>query len=113
MSSQGACVEQAENELGGSLSLFQGGDGSAHPCDMQRGVRLQTDPAERGQPCRPGGPAAGQEENPSFSAAASRLLGSGGKRTCMPALETRTDSPGETQKYPKIQVSTGQEFSAK
>ena len=29
----------------------------------------------------------------------------------MPALETRTDSPGETQKYPKIQVSTGEEFS--
>ena len=26
-------------------------------------------------------------------------------------LETRTDSPGETQKYPKIHVSTGEEFS--
>ena len=26
-------------------------------------------------------------------------------------IETRTDSPGETQKYPKIQVSTGEEFS--
>ena len=29
----------------------------------------------------------------------------------MPPLETRTDSPGETQKYPKIHVSTGEEFS--
>ena len=26
-------------------------------------------------------------------------------------LETRTDSPGETQKYPKIHVSTGEECS--
>ena len=26
-------------------------------------------------------------------------------------LETRTDSPGETQKYPKIHVSTGEESS--
>ena len=29
----------------------------------------------------------------------------------MPPLETRTYSPGETQKYPKIHVSTGEEFS--
>ena len=29
----------------------------------------------------------------------------------MPALETRTDSPGETQKYPKIHVSTAEESS--
>ena len=29
----------------------------------------------------------------------------------MPPLETRTDSPGETQKYPKIHVSTGEESS--
>lgn len=57
-------VGQAEDGLGGSLSLFQGGDGSACPRDMQRGLRLQTDPAERGRPCRPGGPAAGQEEHP-------------------------------------------------
>lgn len=60
------CVEQAENELGGSLSLFQRDDGSARPCDTRRGLRLQTDPVERGQPCRPGGPAAGQEEHPMF-----------------------------------------------
>ncbi|KAI4551188.1 hypothetical protein MJT46_017440 [Ovis ammon polii x Ovis aries] len=33
---------------------------------------------------------------------------SGGKRKCMPAFETRTDSPGELQKYPKIHVSTGE-----
>ena len=33
------------------------------------------------------------------------------KRTCRPPLEMRTDSPGETQKYPKIHVSTGEEFS--
>ena len=29
----------------------------------------------------------------------------------MPPLETSTDSPGETQKYPKIHVSTGEEYS--
>ncbi|KAI4552946.1 hypothetical protein MJG53_000121 [Ovis ammon polii x Ovis aries] len=29
----------------------------------------------------------------------------------MPAFETRTDSPGETQKYPRIHVSTGEESS--
>ena len=29
----------------------------------------------------------------------------------MPPLETRTDSPGETPKYPKIRVSTGEECS--
>ena len=29
----------------------------------------------------------------------------------MPSIETRTDSPGETQKYPKIHVSTGEESS--
>ena len=29
----------------------------------------------------------------------------------MPPLETRTDSPGRLQKYPKIQVSTGEESS--
>ena len=57
---------QAEDALGGLLSLFQGGDGSARPCDMRRGLRLQTDPAERGRPCRPGGLAAGQEEYPIF-----------------------------------------------
>ena len=33
------------------------------------------------------------------------------KAHCRPPLETRTDSPGETQKYPKIHVSTGEEFS--
>ena len=29
----------------------------------------------------------------------------------MPPLETRTDSPGETQKYPKFYVSPGEESS--
>ena len=29
----------------------------------------------------------------------------------MPPLETRTDSPGKLQKYPKIHVSTGEESS--
>ena len=29
----------------------------------------------------------------------------------MPPLETRTDSPGRLQKYPKIHVSTGEEYS--
>ena len=29
----------------------------------------------------------------------------------MPPLETRTDSPGETPKFPKIHVSTGEESS--
>ena len=29
----------------------------------------------------------------------------------MPPLETRTDSPGRLQKYPKIHVSTGEESS--
>ena len=29
----------------------------------------------------------------------------------MPPLETRTDSPGETPKYPKIHVSNGEETS--
>ncbi|XDA88428.1 hypothetical protein R6Z07_018388 [Ovis aries] len=32
-------------------------------------------------------------------------------RKCMPAFETRTDSPGRLQKYPKIHVSTGEESS--
>ncbi|KAI4551041.1 hypothetical protein MJT46_018548 [Ovis ammon polii x Ovis aries] len=36
---------------------------------------------------------------------------SGGKRKCMPAFETRTDSPAKLQKYPKIHVSTGEESS--
>ena len=36
---------------------------------------------------------------------------SGGKHTCMSPLETRTDSPGEIQKYPKIHVSTGEQSS--
>ena len=36
---------------------------------------------------------------------------SGGKRTCMPPLETRTDSLGRLQKYPKIHVGTGEESS--
>ena len=39
------------------------------------------------------------------------LLHSGGKRTCMPPLETRTDSQGRLQKFPKIHVSTGKESS--
>ena len=30
---------------------------------------------------------------------------------CRPQLERRTDSPVETQKYPKIHVNTGEEFS--
>ena len=30
---------------------------------------------------------------------------------CMPPLETRTDSPGETPEVPKIHVSTGEESS--
>ena len=30
---------------------------------------------------------------------------------CMPPLETRTDSPGRLQKYPKIHLSTGAESS--
>ncbi|RQK19389.1 hypothetical protein COH79_12210 [Neisseria meningitidis] len=29
----------------------------------------------------------------------------------MPAFETRTDSPGRLQKYPKIHVNTGEESS--
>ena len=36
---------------------------------------------------------------------------SGGKITCMPPLETRTDSLGRLQKYPKVHVSTGEESS--
>ena len=36
---------------------------------------------------------------------------SGGKRKCMPAFETRTDSPARLQKYPKIHLSTGEESS--
>ena len=39
------------------------------------------------------------------------LLQLGKKRTCMPPLETKTDSPGKTQKYPKTHVSTEEEFS--
>ena len=39
------------------------------------------------------------------------LLQLGRKAHCRPPLETRTDSPGETQKYPKIHVSTGEECS--
>ena len=39
------------------------------------------------------------------------LLQLGGKHTCMPPLETRTDSLGKLRKYPKIHVSTGEESS--
>ena len=39
------------------------------------------------------------------------LLQLGKKCTCMPPLETKTDSPGKTQKYPKTHVSTEEEFS--
>ena len=37
---------------------------------------------------------------------------SGGKRTCMPPLGTRTDSPGDSPEYTKIHVSTGEESSS-
>ena len=39
------------------------------------------------------------------------LLQLGRKGHVHAPIETRTDSPGETQKYPKIHVSTGQETS--
>ena len=39
------------------------------------------------------------------------LLQLGRKGHVHAPIETRTDSPGETQKYPKIHVSTGEEFS--
>ena len=39
------------------------------------------------------------------------LLQLGREAHVMPPLETRTDSPGETPKYPKIHVSNGEETS--
>ena len=42
---------------------------------------------------------------------ATLLLQLGGKRTCMPPLETRTDPLGRLQKNLKIHVSTGKESS--
>ena len=48
---------------------------------------------------------------PTFRGAPFPPPSSRGKRTCRPPLEARTDSPGETQKYPKFYVSTGEESS--
>ena len=100
------------------LSPFQGNLFSLHCLHFQAEGRL-TPRWHVGQPCWKAswesfeGKPLGKATDPLIHAtgSATLLLQLGSKGTCMPPLETRTDSPGETQKYPKIHVSTGEEFS--
>ena len=91
------------------LSPFQGNLFSLHCLDFQAEDRI-TPRWHVGQTC-------GKASRESHRCLDPRegnvtlLLQLGGKHTCMPTLETRTDSPGRFQKYPKIHVSTGEESS--
>ena len=100
------------------LSPFQGNLFSLHCLDFQAEDRL-TPRWNVGQPCGKAswesllGKPVGKATDPLIHAKGSMilLLQLGKKRTCMPPLETKTDSPGKTQKYPKTHVSTEEEFS--
>ena len=100
------------------LCPFQGNLFSLQCLDFQAEDRL-TPRWNVGQPCGKAswesllGKPVGKATDPLIHAKESMilLLQLGKKRTCMPPLETKTDSPGKTQKYPKTHVSTEEEFS--
>ena len=100
------------------LSPFQGNLFSQHCDDFQAEDRL-TPRWHVGQPCGKAswkslmGKPRGKATDPLIQAKGSvtLLLELERKAHCRPPLETRTDSPGETQKNPKIHVSTGEESS--
>ena len=90
------------------LSPFQRNLFSLHCLDFHAEDRL-TAQWHVGQSCgkasweRLVGNPPGKATDPMIDATGSMtlLLSSGGKRTCMPALETRTNSPGETPEVPQ------------
>ena len=90
------------------LSPFQGNLVSLHCVDFQAEDRL-TPRWHVGQPCGKAsweglvGKPRGEATDPLIHAKGSviLLLQLGGKRTCMPPLETRSDSPGETPEVPQ------------
>ena len=90
------------------LSPFQGNLFSLHCLDFQAEDRL-TPRWHVGQPCGKAsweslvGKPRGKAPDPLIHTKGSvtLLLRSGGKRTCIPPLETTTDSPGETPEVPQ------------
>ena len=90
------------------LSPFQGNLFSLHCFDLQAEDRLTTR-WHVGQPCGKAsweslvGKLRGKATDPMIHAkgSATLLLHSGGKRTSMPPLGTRTDCPGETPEVPQ------------
>ena len=82
------------------LSPFQGNLFSLHCLDFQAEDRLTTR-WHVGQPC---GKVSRETTDPLIHTKGSmtRWYSMGGKRTCMPPLETRTDSPGETPEVPQM-----------
>ena len=100
------------------LSQFQGNLFSLHCLDFQAEDRL-TPRWHVGQPCGKAsweslvGKPQGKATDPLIHAKGSvtLLLQLERKAHVHAPLETRTDSSGETQKYPKIHVSTGEESS--
>ena len=90
------------------LSLFQGNLFSLHCLDFQAEDRL-TSRWHVGQPCGKAsceslmGKPRAKVTDPLIHAKGSVTLcySSGGKRPCMPPLETRTDFPGETPEVPQ------------
>ena len=100
------------------LSPFQGNLFSLHCLDFQAQGRLSPR-WHVGQPCGKAsweslvGKPRGKATDPLIHAKGSVTCcySSGGKHTCMPPLETRTDSPGETPEVPQDHVSTREESS--
>ena len=88
------------------LSTFQGNLFSLHCLDFQAKDRL-TPRWHLGQPCRKAswkslvGMPRRKAPGPLIHAKGSCCYSSGGKRTCMPPLVTRTDYPGETPVVPQ------------
>ena len=107
-------VVQPFPESARCLRPFQGNLFSLHCLDFQAEDRL-TSRWHVGQPC---GKASfesleGKPQIPLSTRREARhcCYSSEGKSTFLPPIETRNDSPGETQNYPKIHVSTGEESS--
>ena len=100
------------------LSPFQGNLFSLHCLDFQDRNRL-TPRWHLGQPCGKTswesleGKTLGKATDPLIHAtgSATLLLQLGRKGTCMPPLETRTDSPGETSEVPQDPCQHCQESS--
>ena len=90
------------------LNPFQGNLISLHCLDFQAEDR-RTPRWHVGQPCGKAswenlvGKPRGKAPDPLTTPREARhcCYSSGGKRTCMPTLETRTDSPGETPEVPQ------------